>query len=1580
VDLDPQDGQPDQALRIGLTANGDGQVVPEQFGAGPKALTAGLGGVPPAQPQPGFALSFDGVNDYVSLGGSAQQGGLNLGDTDFTIEFWAKRATGTGDRYIFTQAGGPSAFGQLRLGFRSAGQFAFDLGTSAGSVFTTTATYTDTNWHHWACSFDHNRREQIMYRDGAEVARRTATNDYVGTGVAELGRFASGNYFAGRLDEFRVWTSVRSAADICGQMNKRLLGRETGLAVYYRFDEGSGSDAVNAADGAGYTGDLNGATWVTSTAPCGIPPRYVTVAENNDAALAGAPVNLYVIRIDDGPFRGDLKPLPGENVFDQRLTIRHSSDFGGDPGPLTFQWYYKPIGADFDPTDLPVVTDPTADQPSEMRGWILYSNIRPTSGAGVNYVTIGEGGESGLITISDNAFICRYRGYAVNLNDTSTWSGWVGDPSGTPSAPRAVLAEGWVKRVIRGLNVFDARTTDFHATAANTFSSMLVQAGPRYEGPIAFNPDPAYLNSIGIIEAYQTVLERAKGLSIEGAPPVDFNPANNALLLASTKLSDLYTLVGNEAYADAQDPTIGFGTDSVEYGSLASSIFAFQNQLDSPLEEELVLLRGRDDRAAGVAARPVYNRLFWNFTLGEGEVAYQQVYDIGDQNRDGFLDEKDARILYPQGHGDAWGHYLTAIKQHYTLLRHPYFTWVPRTELVNVAGVSVEVDFLDERKFALTAAAKAKTGAEIVDLTYRLHYVDDPAGQWQGYQDTDTDRAWGVTEWACRAGQGAYFDWVVGNTILPSTDPNTNHAGIQKIDRTTVRELHEIAAHYLEIQGKLDQADAGLNPLGLAKGVVPFDIDPSLVSAGQTHYEQIHERALKSLNNANAVWNQVNKATEQLRRNQDSQEQFTQNVIDQERDYRNRLIEIFGYPYAGDIGAGKTYPSGYDGPDLYHYMYIPTKEISDDTAPPNTNFTGYFSTLQQGYLDFGFEFPTNLVPTGVLATGILEVNYPFSAARYGFVPPATWGQRRAPGELQMSLNELVQAEARLKQALQNYDKLIQSIEEQWQSYNVGYWKEAEAAAIVQTKFNAMTSIGAFILAAKETQVAMNRIDNIVDDTIGAGVEGLPKVAGLAFDVTSPLRMTMKAIGNITRNAFGIAADVAVGVQNALDYGKDIAGNQAELDLAKGEKTASAYDSLRAILKDMREEAPLRLEAYTQREAVVQAGNRYLAALAKGERLIEERVAYRKRVAAQTTQSRYQDMTFRIFRNDALQKYRASFDLAARYVFLAATAYDYEVNLLGTDTRAGQAFLTDIIRQRSLGQILPMSGSGGIYGVPVAGTPGLADPLARMSQNFAVLKGQFGFNNPETETGRFSLRREKFRLRDASDDVWRAELKKCLVANLWDVPEFRRYCRPFAPESSGAQPGLVIRFPTTVTFSLNFFGWPLGGGDSAYDPSRFVTKVRSVGVWFANYNGSGLSVTPRVYLVPAGMDVLRSPSSGDFATREWRVVDQALPVPFPIGANALNDPAWIPQNDSLGGTFAEIRRFASFRAYHDSGAFTETEASQDSRLIGRSVWNTDWMLIIPGGTFLSDPDQGLEAFINSVSDIKLFFQTYSYAGN
>jgi hypothetical protein len=50
------------------------------------------------------------------------------------------------------------------------------------------------------------------------------------------------------------------------------------------------------------------------------------------------------------------------------------------------------------------------------------------------------------------------------------------------------------------------------------------------------------------------------------------------------------------------------------------------------------------------------------------------------------------------------------------------------------------------------------------------------------------------------------------------------------------------------------------------------------------------------------------------------------------------------------------------------------------------------------------------------------------------------------------------------------------------------------------------------------------------------------------------------------------------------------------------------------------------------------------------------------------------------------------------------------------------------------------------------------------------------------------------------------------------------------------------------------------------------------------------------------------------------------------------------------------------------------------LISRSAWNTRWKIVIPAYSLLNNEQVGLDRFIQSVSDIKLFLRTYSNSGN
>ncbi len=1286
---------------------------------------------------------------------------------------------------------------------------------------------------------------------------------------------------------------------------------------------------------------------------------YVTLAFGNSTNLSAPtePVNLSVIKVSCPLYRGELKVIEPSNPLAEQLTLRHSGDFSGRPDDFEFEWRTMP------PVDgLPSTLPP--DQ------WGSFLPV-PSTGIGALDITIAG---PGLYTLSDNYFICRYRRKTGPAACGADWSAW--------TSP--MLAEGWIKRVLAGIGPFEQRIQDYQDAQVNTIVSMISQAGTRAVGDVALNLNA--VNSAGLIEVYETVLRRGMNLSINGAPPVDYPPANDALLLAAGRLADLYMLLGNEAYADAADPTIAFGTADGVYGSQATSLHCFMNQTASLLEEELALLRGRDSsKLPSVQTFPFYNRLIWNFTrdITGGEVAYSLNYNLRNVDGDvaGAIDEADARRLYPQGHGDAWGHYLTAIKNYYRLLRNPNFTWTPRIEAVLVGGVPVSVDYLDERKFAAAAAARTRTGAEIVSLTFRDKYVETPSQPWQDSTDSDNNRAWSLADWSSRAGQGAFFDWVTANAMLPDVDVNPAHTGIQKIERGTVLELPEIAEGFREIQELQDQADSGRNPLGLANNVVPFDIDPSAIASGKTHYEQINERANEALKNAVAVFDHANASTQLLRRQADESSQFQQVVIDREADFNNRLIEIFGTPYADDIGPTGTYPSGYAGPDLYHYDYV-------DSAELRTGLTAQQPTLVFQWSDLG------VAADGALLRSETPVRFTFSANGFGLEKPLAWtGQRSAPGEIQMARSALQEATKRLERGVKEYENLINQIEDEAQLLAAFAKLNADQTEIRDGYQSTLSSINMQIVIARSAAAMAQFLARQTDLIGSSAVEAVPKVVGMATDALSAQRAMMQFSYRQHSVAFSTVADLLeVGIASQQDQKGQLAVS-TEIEIAALQAEFGESERLVRLEQLVRSEIPARIELAALRESVTQASARYQSAVARGLRLLEERTRFRQQTAAQIQTFRYKDMAFRVFRSDALQKYRAQFDLAARYAYLAGKAYDYETCLAPGDNRGpGIAFFSNIVRSRALGRFsngLPLPSGG-------TGDPGLADPLARMSANWnLVLKGQLGFNNPQTETGRFSLRNELFRVVNGTGggQRWRETLERHVVPNLLELPEFQRHCIPFSP-TQPVEPAIVIPFGTTVNFGLNFFGWPAGGGDNDYDSTKFATRIRSVGVWFANYNnlGGGMINTPRVYLVPVGMDVMRAPTQGNTYIREWRVLDQALPVPFPLNGNVPGDSNWIPINDTLFEDFASIRRFGRFRAFHDSGNFNPAETISDSRLIGRSVWNTRWLLIIPAGTLHTDRTEGIQRFINGalrpdgtrdgngVSDIKIFFQTYAYSGN
>ncbi|MCH9021491.1 MAG: hypothetical protein IID32_01860 [Planctomycetes bacterium] len=1135
------------------------------------------------------------------------------------------------------------------------------------------------------------------------------------------------------------------------------------------------------------------------------------------------------------------------------------------------------------------------------------------------------------------------------------------------------------------------------------WKALIQQAGIRFEAPVPLNCSPENINSLGLIETYETVLLRARRFLGAGTLPETPRNANLALLLAAMKINDLYMLLGNEAFADATDFTIGvFLTEiSLPPSFDPQSIFSFQGQVPNPLAEELALLRGVDrvtdplrDPDTNEILATVYNRLPWNFTLSDGQIAYANNYQV--------TNVTDARTRYPQGHGDAWGHYLTATKKFYDLLTTDFFTWVVSTEFVNVAGAAVPVGFEYERKFAAAAAAKARTGVAITNLVFRQRFNADPAQQ-DGYSDDDPQRAWGVVDWARRAGQAAYFDWMLANALLDDDDEDHEEGSIEKIDRTTVTELDAIASSFQEIQGTLNNADTGLNPLGLATNVVPFGVDPGAIESGQTHFDQVFDRATKQLGSAIKVFQWANENAQRLRQVQDNEVEFGALVDQTEFDFKGRLIELFGRPYPDDLGPGKPYPTGYDGPDIFHYDYVEPSELRVRAGlADNSNsvqFTGTFSTTS---IDFdpdsdGTDELANCSDlgaadgSGAVCFPVIRVDFNASLDGFGLVKPQDWTSRRPePGEIQIARIQMLQHLGELLNAIEAFEAQIDVIDGQidWiesiSAFNVA------TAKILNDQLIEVGVLGSIIAIAKTAASGFEVSASIAKDAADAGAQAVPKTVGAGLTIITDaigmgIAAAIKSSSTVAGAGFRTAKAVSDGVANAAEAVLSSLSANTQLQIANAQGDLVITQEVGNLANMLGALPGLEIRVLIKREALNQAIGRYAQALGRGARLLEQRTAFRQRTARKITKFRYQDMAFRIFVNDALQKFRATFDLAARYAYLAARAYDYETNLLGTNEASGQEFLTRLVKERVLGKALVPLGGGS---VPLPG-PGLAGALASLSENFEVLRGQLGFNNSAQELRRmFSLRWENYRKTDTdelSGEEWRTVLNQGRV-DIAALPEYQLFALPL--DIAGPIPGIALRFSSEITPGKNFFGRP-SRADELYPTTYFAVKLHRVGVRFEGFPGDPLNNQIECYLIPTGSDVMRVPTCTNPRIRVWDLLDQTMPVPNNISLGEFTVPDWMPWDGLAGGPTAMIQRrlypTIPGRSLFDVPA--ESDVDMSFSLTGRSAWNTEWVLLIPGISLLGqNPEEGLDVFIGDgtperpgVTDIKLIFDSYGYFG-
>jgi hypothetical protein len=212
----------------------------------------------------GTALRFDGVNDYVSLPSFTLGGAL-------TFEAWVY-CTDPSRYYsrVFDFANG-AGNNNILIAFQDSSQrmtfVMFNGGAETGRI-TTPGQFPASTWVHVAATVDAAGQASLYWNGVLQVSGSIGVAPSVARGSNWIGRSLWGGdaYYVGQMDEFRIWSVVRTQAEIQSAMDSQMVGNEANLVTLLRFDDASGTTALDSGPG-GHNGTLqNGTAWVGSGA------------------------------------------------------------------------------------------------------------------------------------------------------------------------------------------------------------------------------------------------------------------------------------------------------------------------------------------------------------------------------------------------------------------------------------------------------------------------------------------------------------------------------------------------------------------------------------------------------------------------------------------------------------------------------------------------------------------------------------------------------------------------------------------------------------------------------------------------------------------------------------------------------------------------------------------------------------------------------------------------------------------------------------------------------------------------------------------------------------------------------------------------------------------------------------------------------------------------------------------------------------------------------------------------------------------------------------------------------------------
>lgn len=216
--------------------------------------------------QSGYALSLPGGTG-ASVTSSLAIPALSslINQYPFTVEMWVKPAVWVSYGGFFVDRSGN--INSVQFDNNSSGYLRSDFNANARFITSLTgAKPTSGVWNH--ISFIVRSDSVLVELNGTyykTLNTATSWNSSFFSNISYIGSdpAANGRNTAGLFDEVRIWKTARTPSQIEATKNSVLTGTETGLVVYYNFDNQNGNDLTSNAKNA----TVNGGTFSYVTLP-----------------------------------------------------------------------------------------------------------------------------------------------------------------------------------------------------------------------------------------------------------------------------------------------------------------------------------------------------------------------------------------------------------------------------------------------------------------------------------------------------------------------------------------------------------------------------------------------------------------------------------------------------------------------------------------------------------------------------------------------------------------------------------------------------------------------------------------------------------------------------------------------------------------------------------------------------------------------------------------------------------------------------------------------------------------------------------------------------------------------------------------------------------------------------------------------------------------------------------------------------------------------------------------------------------------------------------------------------------------